>query len=125
MNSNLTSRSPDQSRTRDAASAARSEHGNVPTPGNEGKVRPPLVDAFAYMILDACPMSNLGRTLLYKLTKDGRLRLLKAGGRTLVTGDSLLAADSPKVVQQFLPHSVLGTGNGVRADARNARAALS
>jgi hypothetical protein len=36
-------------------------------------------------------MGGIGRTLLYKLAREGRLRLVKAGGRTLVCGDSLRA----------------------------------
>ena len=36
-------------------------------------------------------MAGFGRTLLYKLAKEGKLRLLKVAGRTLVCGDSLRA----------------------------------
>jgi hypothetical protein len=49
----------------------------------------PLPEAFAYTVPDACRMGGFGRTLLYKLAKNGRLRLLKVGGRTLVCGNSL------------------------------------
>ena len=56
-----------------------------------GEATPPLSNAFAYTVPDACRMGGIGRTLLYKLAQEGRLRLLKAGGRTLVCGDSLRA----------------------------------
>ena len=52
---------------------------------------PPLPDALAYTVPDACRMGGFGRTLLYKLAKEGKLRLLKVAGRTLVCGDSLRA----------------------------------
>ncbi len=53
--------------------------------------RPPLPDALAYTVGHACHMGGFGRTLLYKLAKDGKLRLLKVAGRTLVCGNSLRA----------------------------------
>ncbi|TLU71224.1 helix-turn-helix domain-containing protein [Lichenicoccus roseus] len=58
---------------------------------HEPTARTPLPNAFAYTVPDSCRMGGFGRTLLYKLAKEGRLRLLKAGGRTLVCGDSLRA----------------------------------
>ena len=56
-----------------------------------GEASPPLPNAFAYTVPDACRMAGIGRTLLYKLAQEGRLRLLKAGGRTLVDAASLRA----------------------------------
>ena len=53
--------------------------------------RPPLPDAFAYTVPDACRMGGFGRTLLYKLAKEGKLRLLLVANRRLVCGDSLRA----------------------------------
>ncbi len=52
---------------------------------------PPHPDALAYTVGHACRMAGFGRTLLYKLAKEGKLRLLKVAGRTLVCGDSLRA----------------------------------
>jgi hypothetical protein len=45
--------------------------------------------ALAFTILDAQAMGAPGRTSIYKLAKQGRLKLLHVAGRTLVDGDSL------------------------------------
>jgi hypothetical protein len=45
--------------------------------------------AFAFTIPDAQAMGAPGRTSIYKLAKQGRLKLLRVAGRTLVDGDSL------------------------------------
>ncbi|MBD0276030.1 MAG: helix-turn-helix domain-containing protein [Acetobacteraceae bacterium] len=56
-----------------------------------GQAAQPLPNAFSFTVADACRMAGIGQTLVYKLAKEDRLRLLKAGGRTLVCGDSLRA----------------------------------
>jgi hypothetical protein len=45
--------------------------------------------AFAFTIRDAQAMGAPGRTSIYALAKEGRLKLLKVGRRTLVDGASL------------------------------------
>jgi hypothetical protein len=47
--------------------------------------------AFAYTIPDAQSMGAPGRTKIYELAKDGKLKLLRVAGRTLVDGASLRA----------------------------------
>ena len=91
MNANLTRRSHTRSRNRGAISVAKQKDESVLHPGPENRLSLPLPHAFSYTVADACRMSGIGRTLIYKLAKNGRLQLLKAGGRTLVTGDSLRA----------------------------------
>ena len=51
--------------------------------------RPPPPDAFTFTVNDACRMAGFGRTTLYALAKSGQITLLKIGGRTLVSGESL------------------------------------
>ena len=45
--------------------------------------------AFAYTIPDAQSMGAPGRTKIYELVKNGKLKLLCVGGRTMVDGNSL------------------------------------
>ena len=56
-----------------------------------GHEAPPPVNAFAFRINDACRMGGFGRTMAYELVKQGRLKLLRVGGRSLICGDSLRA----------------------------------
>lgn len=44
-----------------------------------------------YRINDACRAAGLGRTSIYKLIADGKLKVVKMAGRTLIVGDSLRA----------------------------------
>lgn len=55
--------------------------------GREG----PLPNALAFRIDDACRMGGFGRTLAYELVKQGKLKLIRVGGRSLICGDSLRA----------------------------------
>ncbi len=71
---------PERAANRNARRAAAGRYGP-----------PPHADALAYTVDHACRMAGFGRTLLYKLAKEGKLRLLKVAGRTLVCGDSLRA----------------------------------
>jgi excisionase family DNA binding protein len=43
----------------------------------------------AYSIEDAAKASGVGRTKLFELIKDGKLRARKVGRRTLITADDL------------------------------------
>ena len=43
----------------------------------------------AYRIRDACQVIGLGTTSIYKLAGEGKLRLVKVAGRTLVDAASL------------------------------------
>lgn len=52
---------------------------------------PPPANALAFTVPDTCSMARLGRTTIYKLVKDGRLRLVRVNGRSLICGDSLRA----------------------------------
>ena len=57
------------------------------------KLRPrraePLPNALSYTVEDACCISGVGKTTLYRLINEGALRASKAAGRTLILGDSL------------------------------------
>ncbi len=56
------------------------------------QVRPaPLANALAYRVDEVPQMGGPRRTALYKLAAEGRLKLVKVAGRTLVDGDSLRA----------------------------------
>jgi hypothetical protein len=47
--------------------------------------------AYTFTIPDAQAMGGPGRTMIYSLAKQGKLRLVKVGGRTMVDGASLRA----------------------------------
>jgi hypothetical protein len=49
----------------------------------------PLPNALAYRINEVALMGGPKRTKLYELARNGALKLVRAGGRTLVDGDSL------------------------------------
>lgn len=51
--------------------------------------KPPAATAFAYTVPDTRRMCGVGTTTVYKLLKEGRIRKLKVGTRTLVCGASL------------------------------------
>ena len=51
----------------------------------------PPANAFAYRVDDACAMGGFGRTTAYELVKQGRLKLLRVGGRSLICVGSLRA----------------------------------
>ncbi len=44
---------------------------------------------FSYTILDACRLSGIGRTTLYRLISEGKVDARKAGSRTLIIAESL------------------------------------
>lgn len=46
-------------------------------------------DPITYTINDACKVSGLGRTYLYQLISNGRLKSRKVGKRTLIPAESL------------------------------------
>jgi len=57
----------------------------------------PLPDALAYTVEDTRRTAGIGRTKIYELIRDGKLKASRAAGRTLILGDSLralLSADS-------------------------------
>jgi len=43
----------------------------------------------AYRVQDACRALGVGRSTLYKLAGNGKLRLVRIGGRTVVPGDEV------------------------------------
>lgn len=45
--------------------------------------------ALAYGIAEACRVSGLGRTLIYRLIAQGKIEARACGGRTLIPADSL------------------------------------
>lgn len=60
------------------------------------KPRPdPLPNAFSYTVPDACRMGGFGTTKAYELIRQGRLKVTKVAGRTLILGDSLRALLTP------------------------------
>ncbi len=48
-----------------------------------------LPEKLAYRIDEVVKASGLGRTKIYQLINEGRLKSLKVGGRRLVVADSL------------------------------------
>lgn len=51
----------------------------------------PSAARLAFSVADACAASSLGRTTIYNLIANGRLRAVKIGGRTLIPTESLAA----------------------------------
>lgn len=51
----------------------------------------PLPNAIAFRIDEVAQMGGPGRTKTYELAAEGKLRLVRVAGRTLVDGDSLRA----------------------------------
>lgn len=49
------------------------------------------LEPLAYSINEACRVSSLGRTRLYQLIAEGRLKVRKIGKRTLIPAASLRA----------------------------------
>jgi excisionase family DNA binding protein len=49
----------------------------------------PISDKFAYRISEACTALGIGRTSLYKLVNEGKLRLINVAGRSLVPRSEL------------------------------------
>lgn len=45
----------------------------------------------AYSIREACAITSLGKTTIYRLARLGSIRLVRVGGRTIVPADSLHA----------------------------------
>jgi hypothetical protein len=63
-----------------------------PKPSAPKRERPaPLPHALAYRIDEVRLMGGPGRTKTYQLAEQGKLRLVRLAGRTLVDGDSLRA----------------------------------
>jgi hypothetical protein len=50
---------------------------------------PPAANAFTYTVEDGQAMGLPGRTTIYKMINDGRLKTVDVGGRTMLTGDSV------------------------------------
>ena len=52
---------------------------------------PERLEPLAYSISEACRVSSIGRTSLYRLISEGRLETRKIGKRTLIPAASLNA----------------------------------
>ena len=48
-------------------------------------------DPLAYRISDACHVLGIGKTSLYELMKEGRIKAIKIAGRTLIDAASIRA----------------------------------
>jgi excisionase family DNA binding protein len=77
---------PDPRRLAHRAPDTIARHADRPAP-------PPL----AYRINDACQVLGVGRTSLYTLVKEGRLKAIRVAGRTLIDAESArtLVASAP------------------------------
>lgn len=53
------------------------------------RAQPP--HSLTFTVASACELSGLGRTTIFELMREGRLRRIKVGDRTLIDGDSLRA----------------------------------
>nr|PZN85221.1 MAG: hypothetical protein DIU57_07105 [Pseudomonadota bacterium] len=58
----------------------------VPSSGSQPH---PSSEKFAYRISEACTALGIGRTSLYKLVNEGKLRLINVAGRSLVPRSEL------------------------------------
>ena len=73
------------------------------TMSSQGLDRATLDAALAYGVVDACRVSGLGRTLIYRLIAEGKIEARRCGGRTLIPSDSLrafLAALPPAPIRE-------------------------
>ncbi|WP_120075869.1 helix-turn-helix domain-containing protein [Aurantiacibacter odishensis] len=52
---------------------------------------PNSLTPLAYSITEACQVSSIGKTRLYDLINEGRLKVTRIGRRTLVNAESLRA----------------------------------
>ncbi|GAA4780140.1 helix-turn-helix domain-containing protein [Novosphingobium ginsenosidimutans] len=52
-------------------------------------------EPLAYSVADACKVSSIGKTNLYKLIANGKLEARKVGKRTLIPAASLRALIEP------------------------------
>ncbi len=52
---------------------------------------PPRPEPLAYRIPDACHVLGLGKTSIYALMGEGKLRAIKVAGRTLIDAESARA----------------------------------
>ena len=52
---------------------------------------PAPVEPLSYNVEDACRMIGIGRTSIYRLATEGKIRIIKVAGRSLVPADSLRA----------------------------------
>ncbi|GAA4642002.1 hypothetical protein GCM10023115_03140 [Pontixanthobacter gangjinensis] len=49
----------------------------------------PEITKLAYSVQEACAATSLGRTSIWNHIKEGRLRAIRVGGRTLIPADAL------------------------------------
>ena len=62
---------------------------NAPASSTAKRQQP--AHALAFTVQAATELSGLGKTTLFALLRDGKLRRVKVGDRTLIGGDSLRA----------------------------------
>ena len=62
---------------------------NAPAPEKAKRQQPAY--ALTFTVPAASELSGLGKTKLYALMREGKLRRVKVGDRTLIGGDSLRA----------------------------------
>lgn len=64
---------------------------DMQTHSSPPKKRTQPADALTYTVGNACALSGLGRTKIFELLRDGTLRRIKVGDRTLIGGASFRA----------------------------------
>jgi excisionase family DNA binding protein len=62
-----------------------------PQGGSEPAQSPLPIEPWAYRVNDAARVVGLGRSTLYELAAEGRLKMIKVAGRTLIPAESLRA----------------------------------
>jgi excisionase family DNA binding protein len=85
-------------------------------------ITPPIDDREFISVREAARISGVGRTKLYALMADGRLKFIKIDKRRLVVRRSIsaLANECPPAIKQEVGHST-ACYNDCRADAPSAR----
>ena len=58
-----------------------------------------MTNKISYSIAEACEALSLGRTTIFSLIKQGRLRVVHIGNRTLVPADALHALINAEAAQ--------------------------
>jgi excisionase family DNA binding protein len=75
----------------DPPNAAQRRRGTTkPQPKNQSQQHVPHVERLAWPIAEGARRIGVGRTAIYKLAGEGKLRLVRIGGRTLVPEEEII-----------------------------------